>query len=143
MRELPIYTPPGGPPQGGGPSHEIFAAMGEKNITQMLEDFYLELGQSSIRGLFPQDLVKASRKSALFFVFLCGGPPLFHERIGPPMMRKRHLPFKIDNVAKDEWLRCFQKTLENADQKYQFPMEHMPGFVKFLQEFSQWMVNSE
>jgi hemoglobin len=140
---MSLYTPPGGPPQGGGPSHLIYPAMGEANITKMLEDFYDELSRSTIREMFPEDMLSAARKSALFFVFLCGGPPLYHERIGPPMMRKRHFPFKIDEASRKVWISCFLKTLENADKKYQFPMEHLEGFVKFLDEFSQWMVNSE
>ena len=40
-----IYTPPGGPPQGEGPSREIYGLMGEDNIYKMLSDFYGELGQ--------------------------------------------------------------------------------------------------
>ena len=61
--------------------------MGQENIFKMLEDFYLELEQSSIRHLFPDDVVAASRKSAAFFVGLLGGPPLYQQLYGPPMMR--------------------------------------------------------
>ena len=70
-----IYVPPEGPPQGPGPSPEIYPLMGEENIFKMLSDFYQELGQSSIRPLFPPDLEEASRKSAKFFVQVLGGPP--------------------------------------------------------------------
>ncbi|HEY5039140.1 MAG TPA: hypothetical protein VIJ93_08735, partial [bacterium] len=62
-----IHTPTSGPPQGG-PSREIYALMGEENIFKMMSDFYKELGKSSIRPLFPQDLEEASQKSAKFFV---------------------------------------------------------------------------
>ena len=56
-------------------------------------------------------------------------------------MRARHLRFEIDESARQVWLRCFDKVLEDADVKYQFPMEHMPGFKDFLIRFSSWMVN--
>ena len=139
--ERPIYTPPGGPPQGPGPSREIYGIMGEGNIFKMISDFYTELGSSQIRALFPQDMQEASKKSAAFFVSILGGPPLYMERYGPPRMRARHLPFEIDEAARQVWLRCFERTLEGADAKYQFPMEHMDGFKKFLESFSAWMVN--
>lgn len=138
-----LYVPPGGPPQVESPSREIYAIMGEEKIFAMLEDFYLELGKSPISDLFPvgEELVEASKKSGAFFVGLLGGPPLYHERYGNPMMRARHLPFAIDNAARLEWLACFDRVLEDAPTKYQFPAEHISVFRKFLYGFSTWMVN--
>jgi hemoglobin len=136
-----IYIPPGGPPQTPGPSREIYQRMGEANIFKMMEDFYQELEQSSLRSLFPADMVAASHKSAAFFVGLLGGPPLYHQRYGSPMMRARHLAFPIDEAARQEWLACFDRVLAQAVQKYNFPAEHLEGFRRFLREFSSWMVN--
>jgi len=137
----PIYVPPGGPPQGISPSREIYAAMGEENIFRMCRDFYAEIGKSTIRHLFPADLPAASEKIAAFFVGLLGGPPLFQDRYGDPMMRARHLKFAIREEERQEWLRCFRVVLENAPQTYHFPAEHLPGFIRFLEGFSSWMVN--
>lgn len=143
MRELPIYTPGGGPPAVALPSPEIFSKMGEAQIFKMLQDFYELLGSSEIKHLFPPDLAAASQKSAAFFVGICGGPPLYHERYGPPMMRKRHMPFAIDEAARVVWLKCFNETLQSAETKYGFPLEHLDGFKKYLEDFSRWMVNVE
>jgi hemoglobin len=137
-----IYIPPGGPPQNSGPSREIYQSMGEENIFKMMEDFYQELEKSSLRPLFPADMVAASQKSAAFFVGLLGGPPLYHQRYGSPMMRARHLAFPIDEAARQEWLACFERVLAQAVQKYNFPAEHLEGFRTFLRDFSGWMVNT-
>lgn len=142
MQERQIYVPPGGPPRVAAPSAEIYVVMGEANIFAMLEAFYHELEQSSLRSMFPRDMVKASQKSAAFFVGLLGGPPLYHQRYGNPMMRARHLPFVIDEAARQEWLACFDRVLEEAPAKYCFPAEHLPGFRAFLAGFSSWMVNT-
>src|SRR5262245_16385315 len=131
-----IYTPPTGPPQGPGPNPEIYRLMGEANIFKMMSDFYKELEKSEIRELFPADMEEASKKSALFFVTLLGGPPLYFEKFGPPRMRARHLPFVIDEQARQVWLACFDKVLEEADVKYQFPSQHLQGFRDFLKSFS-------
>jgi hemoglobin len=136
-----IYTPPTGPPQGPGPNPEIYKAMGESNIFRMMSDFYKELEQSEIRHLFPPDMEEASKKSALFFITLLGGPPLYFQKFGPPRMRARHLPFEIDEPARQVWLACFDKVLEGADMKYDFPARHLAGFKEFLRGFSAWMVN--
>lgn len=140
-----IYIPPLNPGQIPAPSKEIFSAMGEANIGQMIEDFYLELERASpaLRALFPQDMVAASRKSAAFFVGLLGGPPRYHERHGNPMMRARHLPFVITEERRAEWLACFERVLVHAVERYQFPPEHLAGFREFLRSFSGWMVNTQ
>lgn len=136
-----FYVPPQGPPQNS-PSKDIYALMGEDNIFKMLEDFYLELEKSPIRGMFPEDMKAASKKSAAFFVAICGGPPLYHQLYGPPMMRKRHLAFNIDEAARQVWLSCFRIVLNDAEKKYNFPPQHLPGFWNFLEQFSGWMVNT-
>lgn len=143
LPERQFYTPPEGPPQGITPDPQIYEKMGEDAIFQMLEDFYLELEQSSIRHLFPEDMKEASKKSAAFFVFIMGGPPLYQQQFGPPRMRQRHLPFAIDENARQVWLQCFKKILQQAEEKYHFPMEHMDGFWRFLDQFSAWMVNKK
>ena len=92
-RTAPIFTPPGGPGQTERPSPEIYKALGEEGVFRLLEDFYVELGKSEARHLFPtspEGLKTASERSAAFFVQLLGGPPLFIERYGPPRMRMRH-----------------------------------------------------
>jgi hemoglobin len=139
----PVYVPPIDPAAIAPPSREIHRLMGEERIVQMIEDFYRELERSSLRPLFPADMVEASRRSAAFFVGLLGGPPLYHQRYGNPMMRARHLPFRITLAARDEWLACFDRVLARAPERYGFPPEHLPGFRAFLRDFSLWMVNTE
>lgn len=137
-----IYVPPAGPPRVASPSPDIYAQMGEANINLMIADFYAELEQSAIRFMFPDDLTASAEKSAAFFVGLLGGPPLYHMRYGSPMMRARHMPFPIDEAARQEWLACFNRTLDQAEAKFDFPAEHLPGFRAFLNGFSGWMVNT-
>lgn len=85
----------------------------------------------------------ASKKSAKFFVQVFGGPPLYVIDHGPPRMRARHLPFEIDDNARQAWLACFDKILEGAEKKYNFPTQHLQGFKDFLRDFSAWMVNKK
>jgi len=138
-----IYVPPLDPAQIKGPSREIYALMGEAAIVAMIEALYRELEASPVRPLFPADMVAASRKSAAFFVGLLGGPPLYHQRYGNPMMRARHMPFKITPRAREVWLACFERVLADAPARHGFPAQHLDGFRAFLRDFSLWMVNTE
>ena len=135
-----VYIPPCGPPKDG-PSKDIYRVMGRENIFRMVEDFYHALERSEIRHLFPEDMVGASRKNAAFMVGLLGGPPLYQELYGPPMMRRRHLAVPIDESTRLAWLNCFRSVLKNAESDYNFPAEHLQGFIQFLEGFSAWMVN--
>ena len=141
-KERQFFMPPGGPPRVGRPSQEVYAAMGEDNIFAMMADFYAELEASEIHSMFPKDMARASRKSAAFFVGLLGGPPLYQQKYGSPMMRARHMPFAIDEAARQTWLACFEAVLADAPGKYGFPAEHIPKFREFLVGFSGWMVNT-
>lgn len=139
----PTFTPPINPQQIPSPSKEIYIFMGDENITRMIADFYVELEQSSLREMFPADMLGSAERSAAFFVGLLGGPPLYHQRYGNPMMRARHLPFPISRAARDEWLACFERVLVDAPAKYKFPPEHLEGFREFLRGFSLWMMNRD
>jgi hemoglobin len=141
-RDGEIYVPPIDPGDVTPPSREIYGAMGEANIVRMIEDFYRELEASSLRPLFPPDMQAAARKSTAFFVGLLGGPPLYHQRHGNPMMRARHMAFTITPRARDEWLACFERVLAHAVERYAFPGQHLDGFRGFLRDFSLWMVNT-
>jgi hemoglobin len=116
--------------------------MGEANVVRMIEDFYRELEASSLRPLFPPDMGAAAARSAAFFVGLLGGPPLYHQRHGNPMMRARHMAFAITPRAREEWLACFERVLARAVERHAFPAQHLEGFRRFLHDFSLWMVNT-
>ena len=135
------YVPPIRPNKIPSPSNQLYEKMGEENIRNLLRDFYAELEQSDIREMFPPNMEKASQKSADFFIGLFGGPPIYHQKHGNPMMRARHMPFPIDITARQTWLDCFLKLLERPE-KYAIPAELLPTLTLFLEAFSIWMVNT-
>lgn len=141
MAEQQPFQPPGGPPRVAAPDPAIYSAMGEAGIEAMIRQLYDELHASSISHLFSADREEAIQRSSAFFVGLLGGPPLYHQRYGSPAMRARHLPFAIDEEAKNVWLGCFRKVLVDAPQRHGFPEDAIDGFESFLEGFAGWMVN--
>jgi hemoglobin len=144
--DRPIHTPQGGPPQTDRVPSAVYEAMGEAGIVEMFFAFYERLAVSGIADLFPKsekNRRKAAEKNASMFVFLFGGPHLFQQRHGPPMMRARHLPFVIDEAARQEWLRCFRETLDEAPELFSMLAEHVEAVWKFVYDFSGWMVNAK
>lgn len=132
-----IYTPPGGPPQGAPLNRAILPAVGEDGVRRLLQLHYKNLEASPIRGMFSDDMEAAADKSADFFIQVIGGPPYFSQKHGPPRMRARHIPFPISERARQIWLDCFRKAMDELP----FPEEFRAEFEDFLVSFSAWMVN--
>lgn len=115
--------------------------MGEAGVRAMIAALYDELHRSPIAHLFSPDIAESVERSSAFFVGLLGGPPLYHQRYGPPAMRARHMVVAIDDAARREWLACFHRVLADAPRRFGFPAEHLPAFEQFLDGFAAWMVN--
>lgn len=132
------------PPVTTLPHPEIFEKMGQEGIDRLLISVYHKLAKSPISALFPSDpeeLEKAARKSALFFVGICGGPPLYQMEYGHPRMRDRHMKFPIDEPARQAWVACWDETLDTEAESLGFPVQHRDGMKEYLHTFSHWMVN--
>jgi hemoglobin len=43
-----------------------------------------------------------------------GGPQLYTEKYGHPMLRARHLPFAIGVNERDAWIACMRQAMESV-----------------------------
>ena len=88
---------------------------GTENIRQLVEAFYdimdTDPKAQGIRIMHQADLTSAREKLFMFLTGWTGGPQLYIERYGHPMLRKRHLPFPIDESARDQWMYCIIKAM--------------------------------
>jgi len=134
------------PPITSFPHPDIYRVLGTDGLRNLLRVVYQKLGASSISALFPQDagdLEAAADRSSLFFVGICGGPPLYEQQYGAPKMRMRHAGFTITEEARVVWLGCWEEVLKTAPETLGFPAEHLKSFREYLVTFSKWMVNAE
>ncbi len=133
------------PPPAPRPHPAIFQALGEEGVRQLIRAFYIELGKSPVKHLFPEGdaLLASADNSALFWITILGGPPLYELKHGKPMIRQRHLRFAITGEARSHWLACWNPVLAEAPQTLGFPPEHIPGFRAWIHTFSAWIVNTE
>ncbi len=133
------------PPPQPRPDPAIYRALGTDGVVNLIRAFYDELGRSPIAHLFPKGeaLIASADNSALFWVTVLGGPPLYEEKHGKPMIRYRHLRFRITGAEREHWLACWEPVLATAPEKFGFPSEHIPGFRAWITTFSAWIVNTE
>jgi len=88
---------------------------GSEGLRRIVEAFYPHVQRDPLLGpLFPEDITPVMEKQQLFLTQFLGGPLLYTEQYGHPMMRARHLPFSITIDHARAWLACMKVALEEA-----------------------------
>jgi hemoglobin len=59
-----------------------------------------------------------------------GGPQLYVEQYGHPMLRRRHLPFTIAAAERDQWLLCMNQALSEVVEDVALRQELSAAFAK-------------
>jgi len=102
---------------------------GEEAIRKLVDRFY-ELMDTlpqaqQIRAMHPDDLSGSADKLFMFLSGWLGGPQLYTETYGHPRLRMRHMPFPVDEAARDAWMLCMKKALEEMNIEDQMLRQHL------------------
>lgn len=91
---------------------------GAEKVRVLVQRFYQimdELPESyGIRKMHAEDLQNSEDKLFKFLSGWMGGPQLYIQEYGHPMLRRRHLPFAIGNAERDQWMLCMNKALQEV-----------------------------
>lgn len=89
---------------------------GEQALRSLVDRFYFYMDilpeAQGIRAMHQPNLASAKDKLFKFFSGWLGGPNLFIEEFGHPMLRARHFPFPIGESERDQWMFCMTKALD-------------------------------
>jgi len=107
---------------------------GEEKVRALVRRFYQimdELPEThGIRKLHPASLHGSEEKLFEFLSGWMGGPQLYAEKYGHPMLRMRHLPFPIAEAERDQWMRCMKQALQEVVEDAQLRSELTAAFEK-------------
>ena len=93
-----------------------YEVIGQDALFKMIDHFYdMVKRDDRINHLFPGDFEETSRKQKQFLTQFLGGPQLYTEEHGHPMLKKRHLEFVITTYERDAWLENMYKAIQQAD----------------------------
>lgn len=97
----------------------IYAALGgEQTIRRLVRRFYELMDTlpeaAACRAIHPASLEGSEQKLFEYLSGWLGGPPLFVDKHGPPMLRRRHFPAAIGQQERDGWLICFERALSDT-----------------------------
>lgn len=103
------------PQFGDAPQQTLFDLLGPEKLAQVVERFYSQVPHDpDLAPIFPDDLSETAQKQLFFLTQFFGGPPLFSQVYGSPMLRARHLPHEITPTRARAWVALMAKTMEEV-----------------------------
>ena len=112
-------------------------------MRELVDRFYdlmdFEPGYARLRAVHGTTLGSAREKLYLFLSGWLGGPSLYTDRYGHPMLRARHLPFAIGETERDQWMACMVQAMEETE----VPQELRTALEAAFLKTADWMRNRE
>ncbi|OXM17306.1 globin [Paenibacillus herberti] len=113
---------------------------GAATVERLVHAFYPRVVKNELLApLFQRDIGPVMEKQIQFLSQFFGGPPLFSEQHGHPMMRARHLPFRITKDHAAAWLAC----MDEAAQEIGMPEDLRTFVIDRLSGPAYHFVNTE
>jgi hemoglobin len=114
---------------------------GEQTLLKLVDRFYFYMDTlpetQGIRVIHQHNLASAKDKLFKFLSGWLGGPHLFIEEFGRPMLRARHLPFLTGEAERDQWMLCMNKALAELAMDSQLKIT----IQNALQQLATHMIN--
>ena len=114
---------------------------GDAKVRELVDRFYdlmdFEPAYRTLRAVHGNTLDSAREKLYQFLSGWLGGPPLYTDKYGLPMLRARHLPFAIGDVERDQWMACMRQAMEETH----VPQELRGSLGDAFQKTADWMRN--
>lgn len=117
----------------------LFEAVGEERLHRLIDTFYGYVSQDEILlKIFPRNWDEIAYKQKLFQIQFLGGPNLYIKEFGHPMMRARHMPFRITEIEKEAWLKNMRRAMQEIDLEDELQEKMMERY----EMVGQMMVNT-
>ena len=118
---------------------DIYSIIGEGGFARLIAAFYRQVPSDDVLGpMYPEhDRAGAEQRLRDFLIFRFGGPQRYIEQRGHPRLRARHLPFAIDQTARDRWLQLMNNAFASAG----LPEEVEHQLRSFFEQTSTFMIN--
>ncbi|HKE87622.1 MAG TPA: globin [Vicinamibacterales bacterium] len=119
---------------------QIYDAIGEDGFARLVRAFYVQVPGDEILGRLypPHDLAGAEQRLRDFLVGRFGGPPRYVEARGHPRLRMRHMPFVVDEAARNRWVALMDRALDEA----QLPQEVTTQLREFFHSVATFLRNA-
>jgi hemoglobin len=120
-------------------NENLYELIGEEGFTRLIRTFYSQVPDDEILGpMYPADEIAAAEQRLRdFLIMRFGGPPRYLDQRGHPRLRMRHMPFPIDQKARDRWVTLMERALDQAD----LPAEAAQTLRLFFDDTATFLIN--
>lgn len=96
--------------------NQVYQAIGEDGFRRLVAAFYRQIPGDEILGPMyaGRDMEAAEARLREFLIFRFGGPPHYIGNRGHPRLRMRHVPFVVDQAARDRWVALMARALDET-----------------------------
>ena len=117
----------------------IYQLLGEEKLTAIVAGLYRRVPHDDVLApLYPKDdLAGAEHRLRTFLTYRFGGPPDYLRERGHPRLRMRHMPFVVDQRARDRWM---QLMMASVDEQH-VSAEHRAYLERFLGDIATFLIN--
>ena len=113
------------------PQTTVHDVVGSDFFVELVDRFYDGVDSDPrLRPMYPQDLTGARARLAAFLVQYWGGPTTYSDARGHPRLRMRHMPFPIDETARNAWLEHMLAALDAMEAPDPVPAMIRDYFVR-------------
>ena len=121
--------------------HQVFERVGVEGFARLSAAFYRQIPEDPVLGPMypPEDLVGAESRLRDFLIYRFGGPQTYIEQRGHPRLRLRHMPFKIDQAARERWMLLMSNSLDET----QLDSDATEVLRTFFDHMSNFLINHE
>ena len=119
---------------------DIYAQIGEAGFARLVTAFYDRVPADDILGpMYPgNDMDGAEERLREFLIGRFGGPQHYIEKRGHPRLRMRHMPFQLNQAARDRWVQLMDKALDEAA----LPAESTQCLREFFHHMATFLMNT-
>jgi hemoglobin len=119
--------------------HEVYSAIGEEGFQRLIAAFYRQIPHDDVlepmyRG---RDLAAAEQRLRDFLIYRFGGPERYIEERGHPRLRMRHVPFPVDETARNRWIQLMTHALDETE----VPQEAKEVLRNFFDSTATFLIN--
>ena len=117
----------------------IYDLLGEETLAAVGAAFYRRVPGDDVLGpMYPEhDLEGAEHRLRSFLVYRFGGPQTYLKERGHPRLRMRHMPFAVDERARDRWMSLMMAAVEEVG----VAPEHRDYLETFLGDIATFLRN--
>src|SRR4051794_8213830 len=92
-----------------------YEEIGAETLALLVDTFYGKVGKHpKLIPIFPNDLTETARKQKQFLTQYLGGPNIYSQEHGHPMLKARHFPFPITRDRAQAWLECMSEAMDEV-----------------------------